>query len=514
MAKQRTVTCPSCASEDVGFDEGRRPSMGGMFILRLVVFYLAKAWWSHNLYPVDPLLFTPEKVLGGLLWAGVVALVGWTTMVDVRNRWVCNSCGHRFRLTLWGKEWVGLYPHRLPFGLAVLLWVLVLPGADRTEPSYWWMPHTGPLKRCLSGHVSLEGDEGYCVRAVAFSPEGRTVVTGANEETEDGLPGNQLALRFWDFPSGNLKSVLSGMDGLVKDLAFSPNGKVLLGTGSFQTHDMHVSRSTPTLLVWDTQGSKPKLSRATGLSIALFLHALSLDGSTAAAEGSAGVYLLYVPTGKLLRTRKIQGLPGGYVFNDYFSPDLKTVAHATFGSEGVIEIWDTGTGAITRRLPSRQDKEPVDAHGYCTFTPDDRLLAVAQEFEKRRPAGSETARTQPPGNWIVPERHEYYTRITVWDVQTGKRKLALPTFPGRANRPCISPDGTILACAIGLTFPPMDQQLEYCLTKLWDTKTGRLMRTLEGYFPRTFSPDGKLLATSFWVPGRSRLIQLWDVNRL
>src|SRR5262245_63014830 len=66
----------------------------------------------------------------------------------------------------------------------------------------------------------LAGHEGW-VKAVAFSPDGKLVLTGSSDNTA----------RLWDAAGGKLVATLSGHERSVNAVTFSPDGKLVL-TGS------------------------------------------------------------------------------------------------------------------------------------------------------------------------------------------------------------------------------------------------------------------------------------------
>src|SRR5262249_36876331 len=72
------------------------------------------------------------------------------------------------------------------------------------------------------------------VTHVRFSPDGKTLASGGSDKTFLGVRGaNPSAVRLWDVATGKLLRTLEGHQNAITSLSFSPDGKRLASSGSW-----------------------------------------------------------------------------------------------------------------------------------------------------------------------------------------------------------------------------------------------------------------------------------------
>jgi len=243
------------------------------------------------------------------------------------------------------------------------------------------------LKSLFTGHT----DD---VRAVAFSPDAKTLASGSYDST----------IILWNLQGQMLHPPLKGHTAGVIRVAFSPDGTFLASASTDRT-----------VRLWDVK---------TGQLIAQLDHpdevycvAIARSGKILASSGKDGkVRLWNIESRKvetvLVHNEKLAGKPAGMVFGVAFSPDASTVASggldgrivlwgmkerrqtatlrltdrgvwsiafshdgktiASGNSEGHVDLWDVERRALLKRLPTSHGSGVIG----IAFSPDDRQVAT------------------------------------------------------------------------------------------------------------------------------------------
>ncbi|MES5823372.1 helix-turn-helix domain-containing protein [Streptomyces sp. RG80] len=195
-----------------------------------------------------------------------------------------------------------------------------------------WHLSTGAVRTVHTG-------EGQSVRALAFTPDGRTLAV-VDIETD----GEQVTLL--DVATGRtLRTIKPGARSPLS-LAFSPDGHTLATASS----------GGGVVKTWDARTGRLRSSFGAGGEVASL--AFSPDGRTLAASSVRGVQLWDLATSRIRTT-----LPTRSLATVAFSPDGRTLAVATDGSVG---LWNVDLPDPARAI--RHICESVDAR----LTPEER----------------------------------------------------------------------------------------------------------------------------------------------
>jgi WD40 repeat protein len=214
------------------------------------------------------------------------------------------------------------------------------------------------------------------VNSLAFSPDGKTLVSGSS------VTG---AIRVWDVSTmlatgaggGDLIGALVGHEFNVNCFAFSPDGKTL-ASGS----------SDGTVRLWDMESGQQIGEALTGHESGVNSVAFSLDGKTLASGSQDKTIRLWNVETRQQIGEPLRGHTGG-VLSVAFSPDGKTLASGSFREIRLwdleIESWvDIACGRVSRNLTESEWQIYFPGECYrqtCTQYPP--------EFEDGRPVCQE-----------------------------------------------------------------------------------------------------------------------------
>ncbi|MEX2554736.1 MAG: AAA family ATPase [Actinomycetota bacterium] len=357
-----------------------------------------------------------------------------------------------------------------------------------------WDAQTGARLLTLSGHQGA-------VNGVAFSPDASRLATGGSDRT----------VRLWDAATGRQIRVLQGHTDVVLSPTFSPNGRLLATSSADRTVRLWAVASGRQLRVLRRSPDEAFLSQAT-----LLAPAFSPDGTKLTSGGWFSAPIWDVATGKITTLLTDTAIVSA-IAAVAFSPDGDRVAMGIY--KGTARIWDVKTGTPLTTFPGH--------HGgvlAVAFSRDGSRLVTAAEDAIARVwdtatgeqvltfAGHRVAIRQavfsPDGTRLL-TASAGETRVWAISATGGRDWLTVPGPRLRLGGVAFSPDGS--------TFAVPRQQSG---VTIWDANTGAAVRTIEGHgawiSALAFSPDGKRLAGvggSGDGDGRANLsVPIWDVS--
>ena len=326
-----------------------------------------------------------------------------------------------------------------------------------------WDVKAAQPRAALRGHTEL-------VTAVAFSPDGRTLVSGSGALDVPGQP-QPGEMRVWDVRTGRQEVTLTGHVAPVTSVAFSPDG-LTLASGS---EDASVT-------LWDVRTGQSKATFVVGDVLPVQAVAFSPDGLTLASGTTTGRCGCGM-SGPARCGRPCAGHTD-IVQAVAFSPDGLTLASGS--TDGTVRLWDARHGQPGAVL-SGATKQVWSV----AFSPDGLTLA----------SGSIV--------WVE-EKKAWSGEVSLWDARTGQTRATLSGQANRVNVVAFGPDGRTLASGSGVW--DLEKKGLAGEVRLWDAATGRpgptLQDTAAGVTSGAFSPDGATFAGG----SCDQTVRLWDVR--
>jgi WD40 repeat protein/tRNA A-37 threonylcarbamoyl transferase component Bud32 len=348
-----------------------------------------------------------------------------------------------------------------------------------------WEAATGKELRQFKGHDRA-------VETLAFSPDGQTALSGGVDKTA----------RLWDVATGKELHQLEGQEGLLWAVAFSPDGKTALTT----------TLGGKTARLWDV-ATGGEIHRLEGHTQDIRAVTFSPDGKSVLGGSSDGtIHLWDAPTGNTLL--RFQGHTSA-VRSVAFSPDGSTVL--TGSADKTARLWQAATGK-----PIGAPLQHEGAVHAVAFHPDGKAVLTGSADRRARLWNVATGNLLGPllphhdavlavafsadGNTVLTGSRDRRARL--WEAArepVGDRAFAHEERVVTAV--AFSPDGSTLLTGSGDPKKPSGAGA----ARLWNVATGKLLFPAlrhEGMVNRVaFSPDGRTIVTG----SADHTARLWDV---
>ncbi|HEY7428577.1 MAG TPA: WD40 repeat domain-containing protein, partial [Gemmataceae bacterium] len=283
-----------------------------------------------------------------------------------------------------------------------------------------WDARTGDWLHDL-GHTGSVG-------VLAFTPDGKTLMTGADRFLRSWDPFTGRLCRKWKVHERGILAIRVAADGK-RMISIGSDGSIRVGDRASGKEIGRIGDGKRSATAIDLSSDGKLLATSVGEGIQLwdlatrqlvrsfargFVHhlAFSPDGTQLASSttNDAAVRLWNVANGKELHSFHAWSLGGS---KPSFSPDGRTLA--TSDSDGKIPVWDLFSGKELRRLG--QPLKPGALLGALTFSPDGRVVAAGY-----------SDRT-----------------VRLLEVATGKERAIYQGHRGGILSLAFSPDGQLLA---------------------------------------------------------------------
>ena len=337
-----------------------------------------------------------------------------------------------------------------------------------------WNPTTGQQLLNIRAHQEA-------VTAVAWSPDGESLVSGSTDNT----------IKFWNSATGGPRFTLEGHQNDITDLGWSPDGQYFVASGWVT-------------LVWD-------LSLSTNVRLTLGGHTKQIESLSwspdstqlISASEDATMRIWNITSGDLLSA--VEGQDAA-VYAAAWSPDAEQVLQAA-GKEirvrsASMEILEILEGHTTEVRHIEWFGE--EAHILSVGANGEMLLWDSTNWELIASNGDHTNAKQstaisPDGSKAVSGSNDGIVRV--WEIASGNQLAVFNGHEGAINEVAWSADGANIATAS-----------DDGTAKIWEAESYTESRLLLGHngavLSIEWSPDGSLMATT----GADGTIRIWNAE--
>jgi WD40 repeat protein len=355
----------------------------------------------------------------------------------------------------------------------------ILSGSD-DETVRLWEANTGLAVRSFDDYNDR-------VRSVAFSPDGRFILFGSFDGT----------VALWGTESGQVIRSFKSHSEWVRSVAFSPDGSLILS-----------GFNDGTVMLWETESGREVRFFVDHRSSVINSMTFSPDGRFILSGFKDGTVVLWeTESGK--EVRFFVGHARG-VRSVAFSPDGHYILSGS--DDGTIKLWETKSGKEVRSFVGHRD-----CVWSVAFSPDGRFILSGSadrtvrlwEVDSGRMVrsfvghalGVRSVAFSPKGHYILSGSDD--GRIRMWEADIIQTVHSF-SFGGHSKvvkSVAFSPDGRYILSGSG------DKTVV-----LWEADSGKVVRSFVGHrdwvMSMAFSPDSRLVVSG----SDDKTVKLWEAD--